>query len=243
MRVFAGPNGSGKSTLKTVIRPRHLGVYINADEIEGQIRAQGFIDTAHFGVATPDNRLEQFLSDSPLLLKAECRNLDDIGFHVDRSKVFLSDSRVNSYIAAAMAAYLREELLRNKASFTFETVMSSPDKVALMRTAIDAGYRVYLYYIATVDPDINVSRVRNRVLSGGHDVPEAKIVARFTRSLALLYDAIRNSSRAYIFDNSTEDEEKVWIAEATKGSELELKVDQVPAWFAEQVIDKANSRA
>jgi predicted ABC-type ATPase len=38
LRMFAGPNGSGKSTLKTVLPPELLGVYLNPDEIESQIR-------------------------------------------------------------------------------------------------------------------------------------------------------------------------------------------------------------
>jgi hypothetical protein len=44
MRVFAGPNGSGKSTLKSVLPPPLLGVYLNPDEIEEQIRDPGFLD-------------------------------------------------------------------------------------------------------------------------------------------------------------------------------------------------------
>lgn len=62
------------------------------------------------------------------------------------------------------------------------------------------GYRTYLYYIATEDPRINVSRVKYRVTRGGHDVPEEKTVNRYHASLALLREAIRYSNRAYIFD-------------------------------------------
>ena len=40
--------------------------------------------------------------------------------------------------------------------------MSHPSKVALLENAQRAGYRTYLYYIATDDPAINVSRVANR---------------------------------------------------------------------------------
>lgn len=40
LRMFAGPNGSGKSTLKDEVEAHGLGVYINADDIEAEIRAQ-----------------------------------------------------------------------------------------------------------------------------------------------------------------------------------------------------------
>ena len=36
--LFAGPNGSGKSTLYRVIPPYLLANYINADDIEKQLR-------------------------------------------------------------------------------------------------------------------------------------------------------------------------------------------------------------
>jgi predicted ABC-type ATPase len=38
LRIFAGPNGSGKSTIKDVLSDNLLGVYINPDEIENEIR-------------------------------------------------------------------------------------------------------------------------------------------------------------------------------------------------------------
>jgi predicted ABC-type ATPase len=48
--MFAGPNGSGKSTFKTMIRRELLGVYINPDEIEKEIRDQGFLDLTAFQI-------------------------------------------------------------------------------------------------------------------------------------------------------------------------------------------------
>jgi predicted ABC-type ATPase len=94
--------------------------------------------------------------------------------------------------------------------------------------------------VATEDPEINVSRVRNRVALGGHPVPEDKIVSRYHRSLELLIDAIRHTNRAYIFDNSTDsaDRAHTWIAEITEGRTLELKTDRIPAWFQQTVLAK-----
>jgi predicted ABC-type ATPase len=61
MRMFAGPNGSGKSTLKSVLPEALLGVYLNPDEMEEEIRAQGFLDfTAHGIGATADEVLPWF---------------------------------------------------------------------------------------------------------------------------------------------------------------------------------------
>ncbi|MDX2083386.1 MAG: hypothetical protein SFV53_05330 [Rickettsiales bacterium] len=47
IRVFAGPNGSGKSMLKSILRPDLLGIYINPDEIEKNLKKFGFIDSRY----------------------------------------------------------------------------------------------------------------------------------------------------------------------------------------------------
>ena len=47
-----------------------------------------------------------------------------------------------------------------------------------------------------------MERVAVRVSLGGHDVPAGKLQPRYDRSLSLLPNAIRHSSRSYLFDNS-----------------------------------------
>ena len=118
--------------------------------------------------------------------------------------------------------------------------MSHQSKVDLLAQAQAAGYRTYLYFVATDDPAINVSRVQNRVQLKGHDVPRDKIETRYHRSLGLLMDAIRHSNRAYVFDNSGDstDGKQTWLAEITEGKQLELKTNKIPSWFKKAVLDK-----
>ena len=152
-------------------------------------------------------------------------------------RLSFTGAAVNSYFASAAGDFLRQKLLQQRAAFTFETVMSHPSKVVVLEQAQKLGYRTYLYYIATEDPEINLSRVRSRVKRGGHPVPEDKIASRYHRSLDLLMDAIRYANRAYIFDNSTENTDRAWVAEITDGRVLEIKTDQMPAWFKRAVVD------
>jgi predicted ABC-type ATPase len=114
--------------------------------------------------------------------------------------------------------------------------MSSADKVLFLQKAQQRGFRTYLYFVATEDPIINISRVRNRVRLGGHPVPDDKVISRYARSLGLLLDAIQYTDRAYIFDNSGPS--KIWLAEVTDGKTLTLKSDRMPAWFKTAVWDK-----
>ena len=235
LRMFAGPNGSGKSTIKSVIRPELSGVYINPDDIEKEIGERGFLDLKYYQVETTEHEILEFFNNSVLLDKADL--LDEVAslsFSDDKLDFF--SVLVNSYFASVAADFIRHKLLESGISFTFETVMSSADKVSFLQKAQQRGFRTYLYFIATEDPIINISRVRNRVRQGGHPVPEDKIIARYTRSLGFLLDAIRHTNRAYIFDNSGHS--KIWLAEVSDGKFLTMKTDRMPDWFKTAVWDK-----
>jgi predicted ABC-type ATPase len=237
--MFAGPNGSGKSTLNSYLPKELLGVYLNPDEIEEEIRQQKFLNFAAYGVTTTASEALSFFNTSAFLVSAGLSNMaGQLGFadgRLDFGKV-----EGNSYLASVAGDFLRQKLLASKISFTFETVMSHPSKVELLAQGQQAGYRTYLYFVATDDPAINISRVRSRVKLGGHNVPEDRIEPRYHRSLDLLMEAIRHTNRAYVFDNSGEnkDQKHTWLAEITDGRLLELKSDQIPAWFKRAVLDK-----
>jgi predicted ABC-type ATPase len=192
--MFAGPNGSGKSTLKSYLPRELLGVYLNPDEIEQEILRQGFLDFAVYGVTTTASEVLSFFTNSSLLISAK---MDDSARRLEfaAGRLDFGNAEVNSYLASVAGDFLRQKLMELKTSFTFETVMSHPGKVELLAKAQQAGYRTYLYFVATDDPAINISRVRSRVKLGGHDVPEDKIETRYHRSLDLLMEAIRHESR------------------------------------------------
>ncbi|MBS0506856.1 MAG: zeta toxin family protein [Proteobacteria bacterium] len=238
LRMFAGPNGSGKSTIKDLLPPEWLGVYVNADEMEKAIRSDGYLNLADYEVMADAAELHAFLQASTLLAKAgllpQAQQLS-----VVNDKVVFGAVVVNSYWASVLADFIRHKLLAAQVSFTFETVMSSPDKVEFLHKAQQAGYRTYLYFVATEDVEINVARVHYRVETGGHPVAEDKIRSRYVRSLELLPQAVAYADRAYIFDNSGP--ERVWTAEVTDGVEIEMKSDEMPAWFKAALWDKFDS--
>ncbi|MGA8165268.1 MAG: zeta toxin family protein [Waddliaceae bacterium] len=237
LRMFAGPNGSGKSTFKSIIRSELLGVFINPDEIEKEIRDFDFLDFDDYEVQTTKEEILNFFIKSQLLKTADLLDgARELRFNDGKLSFF--NAGVNSYFASVAADFIRHKLIDCSKSFTFETVMSFSDKIELLQKAQSRGYRTYLYYVATEDPAINISRVRYRVKMGGHSVPEDKIVSRYERSLDLLKEAIPFTNRAYIFDNSTH--EHIWLAEITDGHLLEMKTDQVPAWFKKALGSKFN---
>lgn len=238
MRVFAGPNGSGKSTLFDSFKQNYSpGIFINSDLVEKEIVDKGFIDLNTFGLDLTNHDLSLFLeqSNSQSLVKKS----EDLGHEIDievKENIIVDRSKeTHSYEAALITSFIREHLLKNSISFSFESVMSHPSKLDEIKEAKNLGYRVYLYFICLDSPVINISRVRNRVLKGGHNVNSEKIISRYINTLQNLLPALKIVDRAFLFDNSND---MTLIAELD-GQQLKIKVDSenFPNWFTEYLIN------
>lgn len=119
--------------------------------------------------------------------------------------------------AALRAEEMRERCVRKGRSLAFETVLSMPDKIDFIERAKQAGFFVRLFFVGTDNPAINAKRVAMRVMEGGHDVPITKIIARYTRSLANCSVAARIADRAYIYDNSVDNESAQLLFRTSEG--------------------------
>ena len=85
--------------------------------------------------------------------------------------------------AGKIALKKRESLLENRKNFAFETTLAGKREVKFLKKARKCGYIISMIYLYTSDVEINIGRVRTRVLQEGHDVPEADIRRRYERSL------------------------------------------------------------
>lgn len=132
--------------------------------------------------------------------------------------------------AARLAEKQREDHLSNMEEFCFETVMSTERNLNLLRRAKEKGYFIRCYYILTADPAINVYRVKSRVESGGHDVPEDKIVSRYDRALELVKDVVEVSDICHIYDNSEEQPFRIF-----KKRKSENYYDECEDWYEEDI--------
>ncbi|TFF21838.1 hypothetical protein E3C22_14290 [Jiella endophytica] len=107
-----------------------------------------------------------------------------------------------AYKAAEIAADRRDEKLKKRGSFATETVFSHPSKLELIRRARDCDFLVVLMHVGIAGADLSVERVKGRTEEGGHDVPEAKIRARYDRGGPLIREAVLLADRGMVFDNS-----------------------------------------
>ncbi len=88
-------------------------------------------------------------------------------------------------------------------SFAFETTLSGRHYAQLIPRWQSSGYHVKLFFLLLESPELAIARVRQRVRSGGHNVPESVIRRRFAagqRNLKLLYKPIVDEWAVY--DNS-----------------------------------------
>lgn len=122
----------------------------------------------------------------------------------------------HAYDASHLAATKRGELIADGASFITETVFIHRSKVDLVRTAHDVGYLVHLHVIV-MPANLCAARVAERVLNGGHSVPEEKILQRHERLWALVVEARNVADRTTFYDNSRADNPFRVVAEYEKG--------------------------
>lgn len=66
-------------------------------------------------------------------------------------------------------------------SFSFETTLSGLGYARMIPRWRGWGYQVKLFFLRLPSPEMAIARVRQRVLEGGHDVPEAVIRRRFDK--------------------------------------------------------------
>ncbi len=121
-----------------------------------------------------------------------------------------------------------QEHLETAQSFAVETTLAGKNYLQMMLDARNRGFELVLVYIGTESVEINLARIRNRVLAGGHDVPENDVRRRYWRSLANLPIAIERADHTILFDNSTEDGYRLIAILSTTGDQwFEAK----PPWL------------
>ena len=138
--------------------------------------------------------------------------------------------------AAQYCEQQREQCLAQRHSLIFETVLSSEGKVDFIRRAHEAGYFIRIFFVATSHPTINASRIAQRVLEGGHDVPIPKIISRYQKSILNCKRVAAITDRVYVYDNSVDDAEARLLFRMTDGLLFKRYTDDVPLW-AQTIIE------
>ncbi len=157
------------------------------------------------------------------------KGFDIIGEYINADDI-KKQTNCTDLEAAQFATALRERATSEKRDFTFETVLSSPRNMELLRNAKAAGYRVEVVFVLTADPQINVERVANRVRNGGHNVPHDKIISRYYKSLDNISELLKIADVMWVVDNSTPRAELILYSK-----DQMISVYETPLWNTEQI--------
>jgi predicted ABC-type ATPase len=134
---------------------------------------------------------------NPDLLTERIRQVEKIGPREANIEAVL---RVEAWLEASINAYQ---------TIGVETVPSTAKYRRLVQIAKRQQFEFRLTYIILRSSDLNVERVRLRVKKGGHDVAEAKVRERWTKSLKQLPWFLDQADWAAIYDNSADKPRRV----------------------------------
>ncbi len=93
--------------------------------------------------------------------------------------------------------------MRRRDDFGYETTRAGRSYLRVIRRLKESGYAVHFFYLWVPSVELALARIRERVLRGGHDVPEGVVRRRFDRSMANFLVHYRLLADRWIFyDNS-----------------------------------------
>lgn len=111
--------------------------------------------------------------------------------YVNSDEIAKGLSPFNPSLAAIKASKLMteriHELLEKRATFGIETTLATRSLARVITGAQAIGYRVTLVFFWLQVPELAIQRVKLRVASGGHSVPEETIIRRYGAGIDNLF--------------------------------------------------------
>ena len=96
-----------------------------------------------------------------------------------------------------------DRLARSKDDFAFESTLSGLTYLNRLKRWKARGWRIEIVYLRISSPRLALRRIAARVKQGGHNVPRADVLRRFTRSLENFESHYRLLADAWsVYDNS-----------------------------------------
>jgi predicted ABC-type ATPase len=114
--------------------------------------------------------------------------LDSAALQYDAGKLFLNEVHKN---------------INKRVDFAFETTLSGRSHINLLKKLKKSDWHIVLFFLWIPDADFSKDRVRQRVLEGGHDIPDDAIYRRYPRIMHNLINLyIPLCDKVYCYDNS-----------------------------------------
>jgi predicted ABC-type ATPase len=94
-------------------------------------------------------------------------------------------------------------LLERRADFGVETTLATRSLIKIIQQAQELGYEVTVLYFWLNSPELAIQRVHDRVVAGGHNIPDHVVRRRYVMGLQYFFDTyIPVIDRWVLADNS-----------------------------------------
>ncbi|MGL4760605.1 MAG: zeta toxin family protein [Sarcina sp.] len=128
---------------------------------------------------------------------------------------------------AKEAVKLIREYFSNGISFNQETTLSGKSIVRNIKKAKESGFFVEMNFICTESPEISKERIRERVLKGGHGIPDKAVERRYVESLENLKLVKDICDVINIYDNT----KKLRLIATIESGSLTWSSGELPNWY------------
>lgn len=152
---------------------------------------------------------------------------EDFGVVIDTDKI-TAQFGGDKLKGGKEAVRLINDCLEKGLNFTQETTLSGKKTLKTIIKAHEKGYEIYLYYIAVSSAEESLSRIKNRVNKGGHDIPEAYVKRRFDKRFDDLLKVLPYCDKAIFWDNENGFDPVAWYSNGELGL---YEDDDTPEWI------------
>jgi len=110
--------------------------------------------------------------------------------------------------AALKAGRLMLEQIRSLAErnvdFAFETTLSGKSYISFLKELKKKSYSINIFFLWIPNPELALSRIKDRVATGGHDVPAVDVKRRFHRGIYNFLEYYRPLADAWLLFNNAD---------------------------------------
>ncbi len=153
---------------------------------------------------------------------------NDLGTIIDADKI--ANEYGGDRLKGGKAAVERiNNSIEKGINLTQETTLSGTRTLKTINKAREHNYYIRLYYIGVNSAEESLSRIKNRVKKGGHDIPENDVIRRYNKRFDDLISILPYCDEVFLYDN-----ENGFIECAEyKNAKLFLKEHNIPEWLLE----------
>lgn len=95
-------------------------------------------------------------------------------------------------------------LADKNADFAFETTLAGKSYLRFLKILKKKGYTINLFFLWIPNVELALSRIKDRVASGGHDVPALDVKRRFNRGIYNFFKFYKPLSDTWLLFNNAD---------------------------------------